>query len=193
VSGEYTFRTYSDDGIRLWIDKQLLIDNWTGHSMAVDSGSIFLVSGEMVPLKIEYYNGLYGGSLKVTWRVPDGEETILDTRNASLPGSGEKGLFAQYYDGTDLDDFIHSDTASSINFSIAELSIHNKRYSRLQSDFVVQLPGGTYTLNWHDPQTGRLISVREFEHAGGPMELQTPRFDMDILFEILKQDSRSYK
>ncbi|MFH0757951.1 MAG: PA14 domain-containing protein [Bacteroidota bacterium] len=193
ATGEYVFTTYSDDGIRLWIDKQLLIENWTGHSMEVDSGSIFLVTGEKAPLKIEYYNGLYGGSLKVTWQTLKGEETILDTRNTSLPGSEEKGLFAQYFDGTDFDDFIYSDTASSINFSIAELSIYNGRFSRLQTDFVVQLPGGTYTLNWHDPKTGRMISTREFEHAGGPMELQTPRFDMDILFEIQKQNARSYK
>jgi hypothetical protein len=28
----YTFYTVSDDGVRLWVNNQLVIDNWTDHA-----------------------------------------------------------------------------------------------------------------------------------------------------------------
>ena len=30
-SGGYTFYTNSDDGIRLWVNDKLMVDNWTDH------------------------------------------------------------------------------------------------------------------------------------------------------------------
>src|SRR6185503_19810160 len=32
VAGAYTFYTRSDDGVRLWVDGQLLINHWSDHS-----------------------------------------------------------------------------------------------------------------------------------------------------------------
>jgi len=33
----YTFRTRTDDGVRLWVDDQLVIDNWTDHAPTWDA------------------------------------------------------------------------------------------------------------------------------------------------------------
>jgi len=38
----YTFTTVSDDGVRLWVNNQLLVDHWTSHTSAQDSGTIVL-------------------------------------------------------------------------------------------------------------------------------------------------------
>src|SRR5205823_5064640 len=38
VSGTYICQTTSDDGVRLWIDQNSIIDNWTDHAPQVDSG-----------------------------------------------------------------------------------------------------------------------------------------------------------
>jgi hypothetical protein len=35
-AGEYTLRTLSDDGIRVWVDGRLVIDNWDLHGTEVD-------------------------------------------------------------------------------------------------------------------------------------------------------------
>lgn len=36
AQGEYTIRTISDDGIRVWVDGALVIDNWKPHESALD-------------------------------------------------------------------------------------------------------------------------------------------------------------
>ena len=38
VTGAYTFTSYSDDGIRVWVNGVKLIDNWTGHGSVYDDG-----------------------------------------------------------------------------------------------------------------------------------------------------------
>jgi hypothetical protein len=40
--GEYSFHTFSNDGVRLWLDDQLLIDNWTDHGETEDIAKVRL-------------------------------------------------------------------------------------------------------------------------------------------------------
>ncbi len=52
----YTFYTDSDDGVRLWVNGQLLIDNWTDHGATEDSATLALVAGQKYTIKMEYYD-----------------------------------------------------------------------------------------------------------------------------------------
>ena len=38
VTGTYTFTTASDEGVRLYLDGQLLIDNWIDHTLTLEHG-----------------------------------------------------------------------------------------------------------------------------------------------------------
>jgi parallel beta-helix repeat protein len=50
--GEYTLRTISDDGIRVWVDGERVIDNWSPHGSEVDFAPIGRGRHD---LRIEYY------------------------------------------------------------------------------------------------------------------------------------------
>ena len=50
--GEYTVRTISDDGVQVWVDGALVIDNWAPHESMVDTAP---VGGGRHELKIRYY------------------------------------------------------------------------------------------------------------------------------------------
>jgi hypothetical protein len=50
--GEYTLRTISDDGIRVWIDGKLMIQNWKPHESSLDYAPL---SGGHHELRVEYY------------------------------------------------------------------------------------------------------------------------------------------
>ena len=54
-SQEYTFQTHSDDGVKLWIDNKLIIDNWTEHAEAVDTAKFTLQAGKKYSVKMQYY------------------------------------------------------------------------------------------------------------------------------------------
>ncbi len=63
----YTFYTTSDDGVRLWVNGTRIIDNWTDHSETVNSGTIALNAGQKYDIRLEYYNNLGEGKIKLEW------------------------------------------------------------------------------------------------------------------------------
>ena len=50
--GSYTLRTISDDGVRVWVDGALVIDDWTPHESVVDNAPL---AGGRHELKVQYY------------------------------------------------------------------------------------------------------------------------------------------
>lgn len=63
----YTFHLAADDGCRLWINNQLLIDKWHDDSGADATGSILLTGGQRYDLRIEYYENTGNASIKLEW------------------------------------------------------------------------------------------------------------------------------
>lgn len=66
-TGTYTFTTNSDDGTRLWVNGQEIINDWTDHAPTFDSGSISLVRGQKVSIKLEYYQNGGGSLMQLYW------------------------------------------------------------------------------------------------------------------------------
>ncbi|MEM8501863.1 MAG: PA14 domain-containing protein [Cyanobacteria bacterium P01_D01_bin.1] len=66
-SETYDFSTYSDDGIRLWVDDKLIIDNWTTHAPTTDVGSIELEQGEKYAIQLEYFENKGGAVSQLRW------------------------------------------------------------------------------------------------------------------------------
>jgi parallel beta-helix repeat protein len=50
--GEYTLRTISDDGIRVWVDGRLVIDNWDLHGSEIDYAPL---TGGAHQLRVQYF------------------------------------------------------------------------------------------------------------------------------------------
>jgi hypothetical protein len=76
-SETYTFYTTSDDGVRLWVNDQRLIDNWTGHSPTENSGTITLTAGQKYDIKMEYYEGGVTAVAKLLWSSPSQAKEVI--------------------------------------------------------------------------------------------------------------------
>jgi hypothetical protein len=66
-TGSVTFYTVSDDGIRLWVNGQQLVDNWTNHGATENSGTITLTAGQKYDIKLEYYEATGGATARLLW------------------------------------------------------------------------------------------------------------------------------
>jgi len=66
-SETYTFYTTSDDGIRLWVDDQLIIDNWTDHGPTENSGTIALSAGVKYDVAMDFYENGGGAVAELEW------------------------------------------------------------------------------------------------------------------------------
>ncbi|MDP9173934.1 MAG: PA14 domain-containing protein [Planctomycetota bacterium] len=100
-SETYTFLTNSDDGVRLWVNGQEIINNWTAHGPTVDTGTISLIAGQRYEIKMEYYQGLYGAVASLSWSSSSTPKQVIPssalypTDSAVVPG----GLTGTYYNG----------------------------------------------------------------------------------------------
>ncbi|HKQ68632.1 MAG TPA: PA14 domain-containing protein, partial [Polyangiaceae bacterium] len=85
-SGEITFVTTSDDGVRLFVDDKPLIDNWTNHASVVDRKGFEMKAGVSYKLRLEYYNNSGSGAIKLEWESGCGEiETIPKSQLFTTP------------------------------------------------------------------------------------------------------------
>jgi glucan endo-1,3-alpha-glucosidase len=69
-SERYTFYTSSDDGVRLWINGQQIINNWTDHGSTENRASISLIAGQKYDIKMEYYENGGGAVATLAWSSP---------------------------------------------------------------------------------------------------------------------------
>jgi len=77
-SGRYQFAVTVDDGVRLWVNNQLIIDQWRDQQPTTYRGEINLAGGS-VPVKMEYYDNTGGAKAQLSWALVSG--------GGSTPGS----------------------------------------------------------------------------------------------------------
>jgi uncharacterized repeat protein (TIGR03806 family) len=93
-----TFYLNTDNGRRLWVDGELLIDAWTNDYDVEYQGTIDLTRGRKVPIVLEYFEGTGGAGATLEWESPSQPREVipqnrLDTGNdaglwfGELPGS----------------------------------------------------------------------------------------------------------
>ncbi len=69
-SGEFLFFAMVDDGIRLWLDGEKVIEAWGDHDSEAFMGKIYLEKGRSYQLKAEFYNGPLEGEAHLRWQLP---------------------------------------------------------------------------------------------------------------------------
>jgi hypothetical protein len=66
TAGDTTFTARSDDGIRVWVDGGLLIDQWNDHGATTYTARRTLAAGAHT-VKVEYYDNGYDAVAQVAW------------------------------------------------------------------------------------------------------------------------------
>jgi len=84
-SETFTFTTTSDDGVRLWLDGRLIIDNWTDHGSTDNSAKVNLVAGQIYSLRMEWYENTGGATAKLFWESPTLARQIVPQGWLQLP------------------------------------------------------------------------------------------------------------
>jgi len=111
-SETYTFHTVSDDGVRLWVNGTLVIDNWTDHGPAENAATMALVAGQSYSIKMEYYENAGGAVARLHWSSPSTPRRPVPFGSNGLPAS----FTGSYYDNADLTTLRTTRADASIDF-----------------------------------------------------------------------------
>jgi len=78
-SEAHTFFTVSDDGVRLWVNGQLIVNNWTDHASVENFGTINLTGGQRYDIRMEFYERGGQATAKLLWSSPSTAKTLIPT------------------------------------------------------------------------------------------------------------------
>lgn len=87
TSGNYVLVTQSDDGVRLWLGNQLVIDNFTPHALTEDRSTVIaLTGGQSYNLRLEYFELTANAVIRLMWVRPgQTAPEVIPSANLATP------------------------------------------------------------------------------------------------------------
>ncbi|MEO7933716.1 MAG: TIM-barrel domain-containing protein [Chthoniobacterales bacterium] len=92
--GEYEIGAEGDDGVRVWLDGKLTVDDWGTHAMRWKGQKLTFRKGQQVALKIDYNQGSGDRGLRLGWRTPSElkdptGKKVADAQETYLPSGAD--------------------------------------------------------------------------------------------------------
>lgn len=91
-SGSYRLHALSDDGVRVWLDGELLIDAWEARSARSHrSRAVTMQAGSLHDLRVEYRQQRGNAMIKLSWTTPSRSERTTALVDELLRRASEDG------------------------------------------------------------------------------------------------------
>lgn len=102
TSGNYIFSATVDDGVRLWVNGNLIIDKWYQQSTTTHTATLYLNAG-VHHVRVEYFDATGAAVCVVSWAAagtspapaPSPAEIVVDNRDPGFVWGGAAGSFYQ--------------------------------------------------------------------------------------------------
>jgi GH43 family beta-xylosidase len=94
-SEAYTFNLIGDEGVRVWLDGQLILDSWDGPTRSLDSSPIALVAGKRYDIRVDYIENTGGARIDLSW---SSASQPLELIPAERLYEGPMGILGSYVD-----------------------------------------------------------------------------------------------
>ncbi|MDD8016850.1 MAG: glycoside hydrolase family 3 C-terminal domain-containing protein [Bacteroidota bacterium] len=145
VSGVYEITIASDDGMRLCIDNQLILNHWSDHAVEARTTKFTLEAGKFYDIKVEYYENAGWASALLGWIKPN------DNKLSTAVELAKKSELAIIFAGNSQFQESEGFDRQSIDLSESQIELINE-VSKVNSNTVVVLNAGAQMnlLPWID-------------------------------------------
>ncbi|BCY16933.1 hypothetical protein hrd7_07820 [Leptolinea sp. HRD-7] len=134
ASEEYTFYIATDDGGRLWVNNQLLVNRWQNQSETERSGKITLTRCQRYPIVFEMYENTGGAAARLRWSSASQVKEIIPQVN----------LFGELTSGPNTATFTSTNTRTATN-TITNTPTITQTPSRTLTPSITLTPSRTFT------------------------------------------------
>lgn len=192
-SGKYLIQVSSDDGVRLFIDDKLVIDDWNDHAELTNSYPITLNANQFYKIKLEYYER--GGAAICRLGLREEEDDLI----TQAVEAAKKSDVALVFVGTNF-------AYESEGFDRKDLFLPGKQeqlineISKVNKNTIVILTTGSPVLmnNWIDKVHAVLQSWFGGEQIGNAIAdiilgNTNPSGKLPITFPVRWEDCSAYK
>jgi hypothetical protein len=166
------------------VDDKKLIDSWGEPGVRNDTGTLLLEAGRKVKIVMEARGGR---TAKLAWASASLKSQVIPRTRLFLPDGNGNGLQGDYFDGLDLRTKRLTRTDGKVEFDWAQRGPFPLDSKQRSFELLLEIPGGSYTVDWVNPKTGTVDKSVNFSHAGGSRSLGSPLFTDDVALRILRQ------
>ncbi|HEY4079815.1 MAG TPA: glycoside hydrolase family 3 C-terminal domain-containing protein [Burkholderiaceae bacterium] len=99
-TADYTFVVSSDDGSRVFVDDQLVVDFWSDHGLASKQGTLHMEAGTTHQLRVEYMQDGGDAVMRFGWGIAQ-PGPLLTTQQNDLIRAADAVVFAAGYSQED--------------------------------------------------------------------------------------------
>jgi uncharacterized delta-60 repeat protein len=164
TTGRYTFYTTTDDGVRLWINNQLLIDKFVPQAATEWSGSIDLVAGQKYDIRMDYFDRSGGAQAKLSWSGPGIAKNIVPPSAFGSSGDSQSpsrvSNFMSTFAGPDSIAVRWDPATDNVGVAGYEMRVDDR------SPVILDSSARTYVLNNLQPNTTYSFNITAFDAAG---------------------------
>lgn len=158
-SGVHYFQTTSDDGIRLTVNGDLLIDQWNDHSVTTHtSAAVNLVAGNSYPIKLEYYENSGFAVAQLRWQTPGSASYVAIPIGINASPITAPGLYECVTTPTG---YLITHSATGITCAAESVTV-----TALNAGVAYNPPAGTVVTMSTTPATGVWVGGNTFTFTG---------------------------
>ena len=161
ASDTYFIGFLGDDGYRVYLDDELIIDNWSDHAPTMTQTEIDLIKGKKYNIKIEFYQNLGGAVARLQWmrkneNYLDKIDDAVKQADAVIYVGGITPTLEGEEMSIEMDGFYHGDRTT---LDLPE--VQDKMLKRIKSFgkpiVLVLMNGSALSVNWANENTKAII------------------------------------
>ncbi|HPY30296.1 MAG TPA: PA14 domain-containing protein [Verrucomicrobiota bacterium] len=152
----YTFYTVSDDGVRLWVNGQLLVNQWVNHAPWTNSAALALSGATKYDVLMEYYEHAGGAVAQLYWSTASGSvayQPVLQSQLYPLTYAPPTIALTEPADATVVTLPATVTLSATVTTNLAA-EINGVRFL-VNGDLLATVNTPPYTHLWVDPPAGQ--------------------------------------
>ena len=161
VSGKYSISLSSNDGGRMFLDDEKIIDVWSDHATLTGTAVVELKANEPRKIRVEHYENIGNADLVLGWRLI--EENILEKAAETAKNSDIAIIFAGLSDASEAE----SRDRKSLDLPKEQIDLINAVAKANSKTIVVNTSGAPVLMNGWIDKIPSLVQAFYYGQEGG--------------------------
>ncbi|MRT93200.1 glycoside hydrolase family 3 protein [Ancylomarina sp. 16SWW S1-10-2] len=163
ISGAYKIGVNSDDGVRLWLNDELVVDEWHNRGKTTDQVDIEMEAGKKYSIKLEYFDNGGDAICQLLWKVPGGSTDLYEEDRIAVRTS-DYVIAVMGINKT-----IEKEGKDRVELGLPEdqVSYLKDIYAENKNVIVVLVAGSSLSVNWMDATVPAIVEAWYPGESGG--------------------------
>ncbi|MDE5417378.1 glycoside hydrolase family 3 C-terminal domain-containing protein [Labilibaculum sp. DW002] len=164
ITGDYKIGVNSDDGIRLWLNDELVVDEWHNRGTTTDQVDIKMEAGKKYAIKLEYFDNGGDAICQLLWKVPNADGGDLYEEDRLAARSSDYVIAVMGINKT-----IEKEGKDRVELGLPEDQVNYLKdiYKENKNMIVVLVAGSSLAINWMDATVPAIVDAWYPGESGG--------------------------